>query len=492
MASITVFAGGAVSGGKHLWKLSDDGSSISVIDSYTLAGDVTKLTISIPTNRLYIAIGNTVSCYDVSTMALITSWGTGGSINLGVSVFDIAVDSSDNLAVAHASITGFTTTLYNSSGSQVWRVGWMGGLPGSGDSVDFDIAGNVAVGCNNLTSGPEASLLNKATGAVLITYSSTTQSCMKIRASKSFANYVYYVISVSGSSFVYENGSPPTWVVGVAGASSSDILHLPNSSIVILADGSNLRKYDDLTGLNPASSAVGAAIVCLAGNADDEIYLSKTGTVCVYNTSLALQRSVSVSGAAINSIVIGSTSPTITDQSIDTSVNVGDAVSLFVTADGVPDPTYQWYKNDIAIAGETNSTLEFTSDENSGGTYKCVVTNVGGSDTSDPIVLSIYPEIIAQSGDTKSPLGTSITLFVTAIGYPANTYQWYKDGVVLAGRITASFSMYLTYDDSGSYHCVVSNAAGATTSGSILVTVLENPYRTNLFNVVSDLSREAG
>jgi len=63
----------------------------------------------------------------------------------------------------------------------------------------------------------------------------------------------------------------------------------------------------------------------------------------------------------------------ITDQSESQSVASGVEVELFVTAEGSTPFTYQWYKNDVLLDGETNSTLTIfpTSD----ATYKCVVSN---------------------------------------------------------------------------------------------------------------------
>jgi len=79
--------------------------------------------------------------------------------------------------------------------------------------------------------------------------------------------------------------------------------------------------------------------------------------------------------------------PTIIDQSDDTSVFSGQLVELFITATGEPSPTYQWYKNDIILSGETSTTLSFYA--STGATYKCKVTNFVGYVWSDSIVVSV-------------------------------------------------------------------------------------------------------
>jgi len=79
--------------------------------------------------------------------------------------------------------------------------------------------------------------------------------------------------------------------------------------------------------------------------------------------------------------------PTIIDQSDDTSVFSGQLVELFITATGEPSPTYQWYKNDIILSGETSATLSFYASTTA--TYKCKVTNFVGYVWSDSIVVSV-------------------------------------------------------------------------------------------------------
>jgi len=79
----------------------------------------------------------------------------------------------------------------------------------------------------------------------------------------------------------------------------------------------------------------------------------------------------------------------ITGQSTDTTVALGQPVSLSVTAIGVPSPEYQWYFKDILMSGKTDATLFFYAKYSDIGTYKCKVYNVAGEVWSDPIKLNI-------------------------------------------------------------------------------------------------------
>jgi len=79
--------------------------------------------------------------------------------------------------------------------------------------------------------------------------------------------------------------------------------------------------------------------------------------------------------------------PQIIDQSDDQTACVGQEVDLFVTATGYPTPTYQWYKNDVLLSGETSSTLLFYASTTA--TYKCKVSNIVGDVWSDPIIVTV-------------------------------------------------------------------------------------------------------
>jgi pectin methylesterase-like acyl-CoA thioesterase len=81
--------------------------------------------------------------------------------------------------------------------------------------------------------------------------------------------------------------------------------------------------------------------------------------------------------------------PEITAQPADTTVVVGSAATLSVTASG-EGVFYQWYRNGELIAGATSSTLAFPSAQVSdAGVYTVVVTNSGGSTTSAPARLTV-------------------------------------------------------------------------------------------------------
>ena len=82
------------------------------------------------------------------------------------------------------------------------------------------------------------------------------------------------------------------------------------------------------------------------------------------------------------------------------AVTFAMALAIFVgiTAIGTPAISYKWIKNGTDSVGNMD-TLTFASIQASdSGSYKCVVTNVAGADTSDPIRLTvILPPVITYS-----------------------------------------------------------------------------------------------
>jgi len=81
--------------------------------------------------------------------------------------------------------------------------------------------------------------------------------------------------------------------------------------------------------------------------------------------------------------------PEITSQSASHGVILNSYVTLSVTANGIPAPTYQWKLNGAIIDGATSSSYSFYATTLGSHTYTCVVTNSEGSDTTDPIIITV-------------------------------------------------------------------------------------------------------
>ena len=127
--------------------------------------------------------------------------------------------------------------------------------------------------------------------------------------------------------------------------------------------------------------------------------------------------------------------PYISDQSDDTTIEVGEDVTLMVTAGGYPSVSYQWYKNKILLDGEISPSISLTSAEKTDqGTYYCIVTNDIGEATSDDIELTVnsheagsrLPEnLISEKNKRRSSSGWVLLLeFLWNSGEYYRVAQW--------------------------------------------------------------------
>lgn len=137
----------------------------------------------------------------------------------------------------------------------------------------------------------------------------------------------------------------------------------------------------------------------------------------------------SVTSAMATVTVVGL--PTITNQPPPfTVVTSGHSANFTVAAYGCPALAYQWQFNGADLMGETNTALTLQNAfPGNAGTYAIVVTNVYGSVTSNPAILTILPLAITNS--TLLASGKFQFSFDTAAGvnymveYSTNLVDWY-------------------------------------------------------------------
>ena len=192
-------------------------------------------------------------------------------------------------------------------------------------------------------------------------------------------------------------------------------------------------------------------------------------------------------------VAVVDSAPAITVQPAQTLIGyVGGSLSLTVSASGVPAPAYQWLKNGVPIAGATQSSLSLSPlVSEATGTYAAVATNRLGSVQTTPTMLAVFsaqpsapprgpaiaPQITVQPAASTSLLpGSQITWWVEASGSPAPMFQWYKNGVSMAGGTHSSFTIAsLTADDAGIYSVRATNSAGSVNSTDATLVMLSPP-----------------
>jgi polygalacturonase/pectin methylesterase-like acyl-CoA thioesterase len=190
------------------------------------------------------------------------------------------------------------------------------------------------------------------------------------------------------------------------------------------------------------------------------------------------------SASTPTSVAVSSTdvAPTITTNPASATVLGGTSYTFGVTVNGTSPLSYQWYfsadgASFSPIAGATGATLPITAVSLSNeGYYRVTITNVAGSATSTTAQLTVNQPLTITGQPTGAALnlGDSFTLFVTAVGKPAPTYQWYLNGASLAGATGATYTIAsAAAANAGLYTVVVSNSAGdQVTSSAASVAVI--------------------
>jgi pectin methylesterase-like acyl-CoA thioesterase len=82
--------------------------------------------------------------------------------------------------------------------------------------------------------------------------------------------------------------------------------------------------------------------------------------------------------------------PVILSQPENVTSAAGQSVHFSVKALAVPDVTYQWFKNDVAIPAATDATFRLSSVQASdAGRYRVTAKNSSGSESSVPVTLTV-------------------------------------------------------------------------------------------------------
>ena len=173
--------------------------------------------------------------------------------------------------------------------------------------------------------------------------------------------------------------------------------------------------------------------------------------------------------------------PVITTQPNPGTYNVGDQIAIIVNASGT-GLSYQWYKNGVALSGQTLYLVYiYPAATSNAGLYYCKVSNANGSVNSDTVQITVGgatgtgPVITVQPGSTETVNnGTGqVSMQLTATGTGTLSYQWYHNGVAMAGQTSYLYYKYpAAGSDAGTYYCVVTDSTGSTTSNTVTLTVL--------------------
>jgi len=172
--------------------------------------------------------------------------------------------------------------------------------------------------------------------------------------------------------------------------------------------------------------------------------------------------------------------PVITQPPQNCTVLVSNTASFTNLATGTAPLAYQWYFNtNNLLAGQTNSILVLSPVmTNQAGYYTAVVTNLYGSATSTPALLTVNAGIMPvitqppQNDIVTNGYGANFTNVAT--GTAPLAFQWYfnTNTAVPAGTNGILTIPFATTNQAGYYTVIVTNLIGAATSAPALLTVV--------------------
>lgn len=421
-------------------------------------------------NRYQVKVWNTVNPTGVtSTPALLTISADAVSFPTGPA----------NASVANGGNTSFTVT---PSGTPTPTLQWQRSTDNG--ATWSDIANGAATG---------------------VTYGGVTTATLGLTGVQTSLNNVRYRVrgsnnlpssAVSASATLTVTGNPPTIATQPVNRS---VVTPASTTFAVTANGSptlayqwqtfsgglwvnlqNNSTYSGVTGntltvTTPAVSLSGTQYRVIVSNGIDPAATSNTVTLTVTNPVVNPPPPPPPA------------TPTFTVQPGGQTAEIGGEITFTASATG--GPTYQWFHNNQAIPGATSSTLVRSNIQvtDSGG-YRVVATNSAGSTSSATAQLNVTspPVITAQPASQTVASGTNVTFTVTAVGFPALTYQWRKDGANLTGATATSLSLSnVQAGDAGGYDVVVTNTLGSATSNPAVLAINLPSYAGTYFGSFS-------
>jgi len=201
------------------------------------------------------------------------------------------------------------------------------------------------------------------------------------------------------------------------------------------------------------------------------------------------------SAEALLTVSTGPVYPAIVTPPSSVTVTAGQTASFSVVATGSEPLSYQWLYNGAPISGATSAayTTPAMAAADSGARYTVRVANAAGSVTSVPASLTVgaayAPRIVSQTGAQNISVGQTATFSVVATGTGPLSYQWLRNGAVIAGATSASYTtpvIVATSPPAVQYNVRVTNSAGnvlgtnaaLTTAAAVVAPTLPNDTAT--------------
>ncbi|AEA42985.1 LamG-like jellyroll fold domain-containing protein [Fluviicola taffensis] len=406
---------------------------------------------------------------------VIVAGGTGGQNKININEDGGNGTQSAGGAAGSSNYGGGNPGLLGIGGTSSYGGGGGGGYYGGGGGAGYPNIGNVGAGGNGsnyvggVTNSVITSVNNSGNGSVAITYTPVSQGNPKT-----------FSITVN-----------PTTSVSIT-SSDADNTICPGSTVIFTATGVNggvTPTYTWNLNGNPIAGSSGSTFMTSSLSNNDVIS-------CTY-VSNATNCAGTVTSNSITTTVL-TPSPagiSVTSSDLDNIICEGTSVTFTATpTNGGSAPTYKWFKNSVEIAGETAATFTTSSLVNN-DVISCELTSnspcVFGSSvvTSSSITTVVNPVLTANATLTSSDAdnficsGTSVTFTITPTASgSAPTYIWYKNGNVIPGQTTTTYTtnslvnndeIYIEMESN--YSCLSGSALVATTGITTAVSSMVAP-----------------
>ena len=150
-------------------------------------------------------------------------------------------------------------------------------------------------------------------------------------------------------------------------------------------------------------------------------------------------------------------------------VRAGDPVNLMAALAGTEPLSLSWLKNGNSVASANSPSLTIPSVQAiDAGDYALVAANALGAVTSQVATVTVVasvPVFTLQPIAQGSPPYSSVTFSAAAKGSEPLSWQWYSNGIALAGSVTTNYTIDQVNTSSyADYFVVATNAQGSTTS----------------------------
>ena len=241
---------------------------------------------------------------------------------------------------------------------------------------------------------------------------------------------------------------------------------------------------------------------------------------CVVTDTVGSRQADAPSRAAKAYIYPDPSTPSITGEPSDISENIGDTLSISVTAAGNGDLTYQWYDNGTTDGNDGGTPIQDANEaayqpaSSEAGTtyYYCVVTNTSGSETapnaSQAAQVFIYPGphdardrsrhpgeyrrnidgALCRGGGRRGDLPVRWSQQIPAPAAGARPYQ--------AQEVETGYQPDSSTDGTTYYYCVVTNTSGAlqvtNASQAARILIYPDPSTPSITGEPSDISENIG